>query len=130
MNAIRPVLARAYLELGELSRAEDLLATHLTWAQETGFPGRDVLRGQALLAARQGRWAEAHQAAEEGLHIARTLPIPYSEALLLEVGGQIHAHQGEPEQARERLQEALAIFRRLGARKDAERTEQSLERLA
>ena len=38
----------------------------------------------------------------------------------------MHAKKGEPGSARERLEAALAIFRRLGARKDAERVEQAL----
>jgi hypothetical protein len=41
----------------------------------------------------------------------------------------MHAERGEPERARERLEAALAIFRRLGARKDIERVEQLLSRL-
>ena len=42
------------------------------------------------------------------------------------VYGEMHVRKGEPEAARERLEAALAIFRRLGARKDAERVEQAL----
>jgi hypothetical protein len=41
----------------------------------------------------------------------------------------MHAQKGEPELARERLEAALAIFRRLGARKDVERAEQMLSTL-
>jgi hypothetical protein len=36
----------------------------------------------------------------------------------------------KPEQARKNLEEALGIFRRLGARKDVERAEQALASLA
>jgi len=36
---------------------------------------------------------------------------------------------GEPEPARERLEEALAIFQRLGARRDSARVEQALSGL-
>jgi hypothetical protein len=42
------------------------------------------------------------------------------------VYGLLHARKGEKEPARERLEAALAIFRHLGARKDAERTEQTI----
>jgi hypothetical protein len=54
---------------------------------------------------------------------------PYAEARLLHVYGEMHARKGEPEPARERLEAALAIFRRLGARKDVERVEQVLSAL-
>jgi hypothetical protein len=57
------------------------------------------------------------------------MPYPYAEARLLHAGGLLHAGKGEPEQARQRLMDALAIFRRLGARPDAERAEQALEAL-
>jgi hypothetical protein len=54
---------------------------------------------------------------------------PYAEARLLQVYGQLHAQQGDHEPARARLGAALAIFRRLGARKDIERTEHLLAAL-
>jgi hypothetical protein len=46
------------------------------------------------------------------------------------VYGEMHAQNGEPEPARQRLEATQAIFRRLGARKDAERVEQALATLA
>jgi hypothetical protein len=54
------------------------------------------------------------------------MPYPYAEARLLHVYGEMHAQKGELEPARQRLEEALAIFRRLGAHKDAERMERAL----
>jgi hypothetical protein len=42
------------------------------------------------------------------------------------MSGAMHVQKGEPEPARERLEAALAIFRRLGARKDAEWVEQAI----
>ena len=67
---------------------------------------------------------------DEGLALARSMPYPYAEARLLHVHGQLLAVQGEPELARKRLEAALAIFRRLGARKDLERTEQLVATLS
>ena len=61
--------------------------------------------------------------------LARGMPYPYAEARLLHVYGLLHAEQGEPEPARERQEAALAIFRRLGARKDIERVEQDIAAL-
>jgi hypothetical protein len=54
------------------------------------------------------------------------MPYPYAEARLLTVEGERYVAQGETGLARERLEEALAIFHRLGARKDVERTLQAL----
>jgi hypothetical protein len=57
------------------------------------------------------------------------MPYPYAEARLLHVCGRLHIQKGEPEAARERLEAALAIFRRLGARVDVALAEQALSTL-
>src|SRR5207245_1489607 len=118
----------AHLELGDVAAAAALVGQALTLARAKNdrLALVDALRVQALLASRQHQWAEAEQALEEGLTLAHSMPYPYAEARLLHVYGAMHAQKGEPEPARERLEAALAIFRRLGARKDAERTEQAL----
>jgi tetratricopeptide (TPR) repeat protein len=126
-----PTLAWAHLELGEIGEAEHVVAQALRRmrADNLRLDLPDALRVQAMVLIRQGRWAEAVQALEEGLALARSMPYPYAEARLLHVYGLVHVEQGEPEAARERLEAALAIFRRLGARKDMERTEQMLTSL-
>jgi hypothetical protein len=86
----------------------------------------DALRVQAMVATRQGRWEDAERILEEGLSLARSMSYPYAEGRLLQVYGEMHEVKGGPEPARERLEAALAIFRRLGARKDIERVEQTL----
>jgi hypothetical protein len=82
-----------------------------------------------MVAIRQEQWAEAMRALEEGLALAQSMPYPYAEGRLLHVYGQMHAQKGEPGSARERLEAALAIFRRLGAREDIERAELALTTL-
>ena len=86
----------------------------------------DALWMQATVATRQERWDEAEQALEEGLTLARSMPYPYAEARLLHVYGEMHVQKGELEPARKRLEAALAIFRRLDARKDVEQVECAL----
>ncbi|MFL5336619.1 MAG: tetratricopeptide repeat protein [Geminicoccaceae bacterium] len=86
----------------------------------------DALRVQALVAIRQEHWDKARRSLEEALALARSLGYPYGEARALLMYGLLHAHMGEKEPAREWLEAALAIFRRLGARKDAARTEQTI----
>ena len=88
----------------------------------------DALRVQAMIAIRQERWAEAEAALEEGLSLAQDMPYPYVEARLLHVYGEMHLQKGESGLARERLEAALTIFWRLGARKDAERAQEAMWR--
>jgi uncharacterized protein HemY len=127
-----PVTAWAHLERGAVRQANDVVAQAINLARATNYRLSLVhaLWVQAMVATRQERWEEAQQALEEGLPLVRGMPYPYAEARLLYVYGEMHAQQGEPEAARERLEAALAIFRRLGARKDAERAEQALAALA
>jgi tetratricopeptide (TPR) repeat protein/transcriptional regulator with XRE-family HTH domain len=128
---VRPLLAWAYLELGELARAKDMVAYCLARARGSGdrLLQLGTLQAQAMVAAREERWANAAQALEEGLLLAQGMPYPYQEARLLQMYGRMHASKGEPERARERLKQALAIFGRLGAKKDTERTDQELTSL-
>ena len=86
----------------------------------------DALRVQAMVATRQESWMEAERIMKEGLALAHTLRYAYGEGRFLHVYGLMLARKGEPVPARERLEAALAIFQRLGARKDAERTEQAI----
>jgi tetratricopeptide (TPR) repeat protein len=126
--SILTLLAWASLDLGDAERAETLVVLSVRRAREEGnrLALAPAFRVQALVAIRQGCWAEAQGVLEEGLSLTRSMPYPYGEARMLHTYGLMHAQKGEPAPARERLEEALAIFRRLGARKDIERTEQEL----
>jgi transposase/Tfp pilus assembly protein PilF len=127
-----PLLAWAQLELGEVPAAMEVAEQAVRRARAQGWrlllP--DALRVQALVALRRGRWAEAAQALGEGLEVARGLPFPHAEARLLQVGAELHTQRGEPGPARERLTEALALFRRLGARRQAAQVDQALAALS
>jgi tetratricopeptide (TPR) repeat protein len=121
-------LAWAHLASGDLEHA----AAALTRAKALAQAGQSrtelvrVLELQSRMLTRQGCWEEAILALEEGVALARAMPYPYAEARLLAEYGQLHVERGQPEPARERLEAAPTIFRRLGTRKDAERTEQLL----
>jgi hypothetical protein len=54
------------------------------------------------------------------------MPYPYAEARILREYGMLHLREREPREARKWLSAALGIFGRLGAKKDAERSEQAL----
>jgi ATP/maltotriose-dependent transcriptional regulator MalT len=128
---ILPTLAWAYLEAGEMREAERTIAQalHHIRAHDMRLLLVEALRVQALILIRQDARQDAEQIMLEGLGLAREMPNPYAEARLLHVYGRLCARQGEPAQARERLDAALAIFRRLGACKDIEQTEQLLSSL-
>lgn len=131
VTAFLPVLAWAYLEQGRLEGAAATVEQALTRARPEGMRLVlvEALRMQALIALRQVQWDQAARSLEEGLALARRMPYPYAEARLLHVYGTLHAEQGEAQAARDQLEAALAIFRRLGARRDAEQVEQALASL-
>ncbi|PZR99009.1 MAG: hypothetical protein DLM70_16185, partial [Chloroflexi bacterium] len=124
-----PALARAHLAAGgeeHVRRAAEVAerAVTVTRSQAGFLP--DALCVQGMVLTAQGRLEEADQSLTEGLERARSLPYPYVEGRILVEMAAVHRQRGESEGERERLQEALAIFRRLGARKDVERVEEAL----
>jgi len=127
VSALLPRLAWAHLELGDADRATEVAEEGVGRARAQGhrIALADALWVRGMVAARQGRWEEAAAALDEGLEVARAMPYPYAEARTLEAYGRMSLSRGEPEAARERLGAALAIFDRLGARKDAERVGQA-----
>jgi transcriptional regulator with XRE-family HTH domain/tetratricopeptide (TPR) repeat protein len=131
LTHVLPVLAWAYLERGDVDQAARVVtdAIERARAEQHRLSLVDALRIQAMVVLRQGHWAEASQALEEGLALAQRIGYPYAEARLQQVYGQMHAQRGDRAAARERLDAALVIFRRLGARKDIERAEALLARL-
>jgi tetratricopeptide (TPR) repeat protein len=125
---VLPMLAWAYLELGDTGQAERTIAEAIRRARAREYwrSLAETLRVQALMALRQGRWDVAGRALEEGLALARAMPYPRAEGRLLETYGELYAELEEWEAARERLEAARTTYQRLGARKDLERTEQLL----
>ena len=60
----------------------------------------------------------------------RSMPWPLEEARILFEYGLLFIQKGDQDQARERLKEALAIYRWLGARPYAMWVERTLEELS
>jgi tetratricopeptide (TPR) repeat protein len=128
LSLLLPPCAWACLELGDVVTAADLAAQAITQAraQNDQLVLVDALRVQAMVAIRQSQWDAAGAALDAGLALARGMPYPYAEARLLHVYGQMHVQQQEHARARECLEAALAIFGRLGARKDTALAEHAL----
>lgn len=123
-------LGWALLAAGQVEQAAD----HLQGIGEHNlFEGRvempDLLRVLAMLARRQERWADAERSLEDGLTLAREIGMPYTEALLLQEYSHLHVARGQPKAARACLQDALAVFRRLGANPHVEQAAQALAQL-
>jgi tetratricopeptide (TPR) repeat protein len=123
-----PALAWAHLEIGEVAEAERTIeqALRRAQAQDLRLVLVEALRIQALVLIRRGMLQDAERILHEGVSLAREMPNPYAEARLLQVYGALLARRGEAEPACARLEEALAIFQRLGARKDSEQVERDL----
>jgi tetratricopeptide (TPR) repeat protein len=109
---------------------------HLQQAAETAERAVNLAQGhaevlvsavwvQGMVLIRQGCSEEALRVLTAGLALTRSMPYPYWEACILEQLGILAQQRADPEQAQARLEEALAIFRRLGAKNDIERTEQT-----
>ena len=133
---VLPLLVQAYLETGDQTRAEELIMTGLERArdQDLRLGLMRWLQVQGTLRSRQGRWDEAESAFGESVALARDMPYPYAEACGLYERGLMYVRMVDVgtdreqllERARELLMEALAIFRQLGAQRDAERAEQAV----
>jgi tetratricopeptide (TPR) repeat protein/transcriptional regulator with XRE-family HTH domain len=126
-----PYLAWSYSELGDLDRAQSLAAQGVQRARAAEMRPAlvDALRIAAMIAAGQGRWVAAKRALVEALKIARALPSPYAEAKVLYTYGLLYKHKGEPQQAHERLDSAVALCASLGERLYAEHIERALAEL-
>ncbi len=126
-----PVLAEAYLALGDGARAEELVQHRVQRFQAQNHRRALALwlRVQGMILGRERRWDEADQIFAEAVSLARAMPYPYAEGRSHYDHGLLHIQHGESEQARERLKEALAIFSQLRARPSVERTEHALHDL-
>jgi tetratricopeptide (TPR) repeat protein len=128
IREVLPLLAWAYLELGEAPRAQTLLTRLIAEAREARMRPAlmEALRVQALAWSKGHRWEEAEQALEEALTLCREMPAPYAEAKTLYLFGQISLQLGAPDLAREHWRRAQAILDQLGERLYARRVEQAL----
>lgn len=114
-------LAWAHLELGDADAAGATLESALERmrARNILLFQPDALRVQGMI-AHAHRCDEAAHSFSEAVSLARSFPYPYAEARALAEWGKMLLSQGDQVAGQERLQEALAIFQRLGANKDVE----------
>lgn len=117
--------AEARLAVGRPERAEELAADVIRHARAEGdhLALLDMLRVYGMVLTIQERWDEARRAFEEAVSLASRMPYPYAQARALTGLGKMFLAGGQPDQACQQLAEALAIFRRLGAKRDIQQVE-------
>jgi tetratricopeptide (TPR) repeat protein len=130
--ALCATLAWAYLELGEMDRAAETVdrALRIARDRQLRLDLPTALQVHGMVLAQCDAWKDADAAFGDAVSLAHAMPYPYAEARARERWGMVCRERRKPEQARKNLEEALGIFRRLGARKDVERAEQALASLA
>lgn len=125
------ILAEAHADMGASEKAERFVDLAQTRARlmHNRVNDLEASRVRAKILALQGRREEVTATLDEALSRARSIPHPYAKAKLSCEYGMLHLREKEPARARERLRAALEIFRRLGAKKDAEQTRRALQEL-
>jgi tetratricopeptide (TPR) repeat protein len=129
--SVRERLARAWIELGEVSSAESIAREVVEIAREKGFTLVEAwtLPTLGCALARQGRSAEAREAFERAIELSRAMPHPFNQAVARYEWGDMLAEAGDTAGAQAQLDAALLIFRDLGARPFVERSERALASL-
>ncbi len=128
---VLPNAIEALVALGELDEAHRLL-------QRLQERGRGAMsrwaeacagRCRGLVLAAEGDLPGALEALETTLRVHRRIPVPFEHARTLLVRGVCQRRAKRWAAARRSLQQALDMFRKLGARLWAERAEQELGRI-
>ena len=118
----------ALLALGELREAESVSAR--VAAEEEPWPRAVGRRCQALVLAARGELELSIKEFDEALSDHEQLPMPLERARTLFTYGTVLRRAKSKRVARERLEEALAIFKALGAMAWVKRAESELSRIA
>jgi tetratricopeptide (TPR) repeat protein len=124
VTPLLPVLAEAYLELGDVASAERIAAEAIRRSRARGNALHLVfaLDSRARILMHQQEWVEAERTLQELLSLTRAMPYPYGEAEAVRDLGVVYVRKGHLDEGRRRMEEALGIFQQLGAMKDIERT--------
>lgn len=124
-----PILAWVEIDLGETQRGLELAerAEREIRERQALFYLPEALRIKGMALAQLERAKEARTALNEGHERAAAMPHPYMEARILVELELLGRSEGEQEQGVQELEEALAIFRQLGAKKDVVRVEELLD---
>lgn len=122
----------AAVAVGELDKVEAVLATFEEAAARSRIPWSLAVsaRSRGLVLAARGDVDEARNALEHALTHHARCPVPFELGRTLLVHGRILRRLKQKRAARDSLEQAAAIFARLGAAAWAERTADELGRTA
>ncbi|MBM3153836.1 MAG: tetratricopeptide repeat protein [Chloroflexi bacterium] len=132
---VLPVLAELYLKMGQLDKAAEyvdrgfeLMKPDQNWY---GLPA-PIYLAKGMLAAARKDWGTAAESFDKSIQINRQYQLPWDEARTLYERGLMYLARGrkaDREKAHEDMDEALAIFQKVGARKDVEKVLRKKEML-
>ena len=123
--------AESLIGLGELDRAEDLVALMESRARAIARPWILAVsaRSRGLLQSARGDQDGALAAMQDAMRHHERLEMPFEQARTLLALGQVQRRRNERRAARSSLEGATAIFERLGVRAWAERARAELARV-
>ena len=132
---VLPVLAELYLKMGQPAKAAEyvdggfeLMKPEQNWY---GLPAPMYLARGMLTTARKD-WGTATESFDKAIQINRQYQLPWDEARTLYERGLMYlarGGKGDRDKAHEDLDEALAVFQKVGAKKDAEKVLRKKEML-
>jgi tetratricopeptide (TPR) repeat protein len=132
---VLPVLAELYLKMGKpdkaaeyMDRGFELMKPDQNWY---GLPA-PIYLAKGMLATARKDWDTATESFDKAIEINRQYQLPWDEAKTLYERGLMYlarSGKGNREKAHEDLDEALAVFQKVGAKKDAEKVLRKKEML-
>jgi tetratricopeptide (TPR) repeat protein len=132
---VLPVLAELYLKTGQpdkaaeyVDRGFELMKPDQNWY---GLPAPMHL-ARGMLATARKDWGTATESFDKAIQINRQYQLPWDEAKTLYERGLMYlarGGKGDRDKAHEDLDEALAVFQKVGAKKDAEKVLRKKEML-
>ncbi len=130
-----PVLAELYLKMGQpdkaaeyVNRGFELMKPEQNWY---GLPA-PIYLAKGMLAVARKDWDTATRSFDKAIQVNRQYQLPWDEAKTLYERGLMYlarGGQGDRNKAHKDLDEALAIFQKVGAKKDAQKVLRKKERL-
>ena len=132
---VLPVLAELYIKMGQpdkaaeyVNRGFELMKPDQSWY---GLPAPMYL-ARGMLAAARKNWGSAAESFDKAIQINKQYQLPWDEAKTFYERGLMYlarGGKGDRDKAHEDLDEALAIFQKVGAKKDAEKVLRKKEML-
>ena len=132
---VLPVLAELHLKM----RKTDKAAEYVNWGFELMKPDQNwyglpapVYLAKGMVATAGKDWGTATQSFDRAIEINRQYQLPWDEAKTLYERGLMYLARGgkaDRDKAHQDLDEALAIFQKVGAKKDAEKVLRKKEML-